>query len=63
MHQPNLNDGEARADRHLIFALLSFSMLTFIMQFGMVSVSLGELTEDLDAGRFYGSVTVVDPFA
>src|SRR6266851_2497751 len=40
---------EARHDRHLIFALLALSLLTFIMQFGMVSVALGELTDDLNA--------------
>lgn len=37
----------ARGDRHLIFALLSVSMLSFIMQFGMVAVSIGQLTTDL----------------
>lgn len=40
---------EARDDRHLIFALLSLSLLTFTMQFGVVSVALGELTDDLAA--------------
>jgi EmrB/QacA subfamily drug resistance transporter len=40
---------EARADRHLIFALLSASLLTFIMQFGMVTVALRQLTTDLAA--------------
>ena len=49
MHAAPIEMPPARADRHVIFALLSFSLLTFIMQFGMVSVSLGELTEDLNA--------------
>ena len=40
---------EARPDRYLIFALLSLSLLLFIMQFAMVSVSLQQLTDDLDA--------------
>ncbi|MGE0227017.1 MAG: MFS transporter [Dehalococcoidia bacterium] len=35
--------------RHVVFALLSVSMLAYIMQFGMVSVSIGDLTTDLDA--------------
>jgi EmrB/QacA subfamily drug resistance transporter len=35
--------------RHLIFALLSISLLTVIMQFTMVSVSLRQLTTDLNA--------------
>ena len=40
--------------RHLVFALLSLSMLTFIMQFGMVSVSIGDLTDDLNAPLRWG---------
>lgn len=40
---------DQRPDRHLMFALLSFSLLTVIMQFGMISVSLREMTTDLDA--------------
>ncbi|MGE0228127.1 MAG: MFS transporter [Dehalococcoidia bacterium] len=40
---------QPRDDRHVIFALLSLSLLTFIMQFGMVSVALGQLTDDLAA--------------
>jgi EmrB/QacA subfamily drug resistance transporter len=39
----------ARRNRHLIFALLSTSLLTVIMQFTMVSVSLKQLTTDLNA--------------
>ncbi|MBX7111271.1 MAG: MFS transporter [Dehalococcoidia bacterium] len=35
--------------RHVVFALLSASMLAYIMQFGMVSVSIGRLTTDLNA--------------
>lgn len=38
-----------RAGRHIVFALLAVSMLTYIMQFGMVSVSIGRLTADLNA--------------
>lgn len=49
MQVPESYPTEARADRHLIFALLSLSLLTFIMQFGMVSVALGRLTVDLAA--------------
>lgn len=36
-------------NRHLIFALLVLSLLTVVMQFTMVSVSIKQLTEDLDA--------------
>ncbi len=36
-------------NRHLIFALLIFSLLTVVMQFTMVSVSVKQLTEDLNA--------------
>ncbi|MDA1061619.1 MAG: DHA2 family efflux MFS transporter permease subunit [Chloroflexi bacterium] len=49
MQQSRIVDPPPRPDRHVIFALLSVSMLTFIMQFGMVAVSLGELTDDLAA--------------
>ena len=38
-----------RRNRHLIFALLSVSLLTVVMQFTMVSVSLRQLTSDLNA--------------
>ena len=37
------------ANRHIIFALLTLSLLTVVMQFTMVSVSVGELTKDLNA--------------
>ena len=40
---------DARTDRHLIFALLAFSQLVFIVQFGAVSVALQSLTVDLHA--------------
>lgn len=40
--------------RHVVFALLSVSMLSYIMQFGMVSVSIGELTSDLEAPLRWG---------
>lgn len=40
---------DQRADRHLMFVLLSFSLLTVIMLFGMISVSLRERTTDLNA--------------
>lgn len=40
--------------RHVVFALLSVSMLSYIMQFGMVSVSIGELTRDLEAPLRWG---------
>lgn len=49
---PREPDPEAPVDaagRHLVFALLSVSMLAYIMQFGMVSVSIGDLTNDLNA--------------
>lgn len=36
-------------NRHLIFALLTLSLLTVVMQFTMVSVSIKELTADLNA--------------
>ncbi|MGE0135378.1 MAG: MFS transporter [Dehalococcoidia bacterium] len=36
-------------NRHLIFALLVLSLLTVVMQFTMVSVSVKQLTEDLNA--------------
>ncbi len=36
-------------NRHLTFALLSISLLTVVMQFTMVSVSLKQLTTDLNA--------------
>lgn len=45
---PHLND-EPMPGRHFVFALLSVSMLTYVMQFGMVSVSIGRLTSDLNA--------------
>lgn len=36
-------------NKHVLLAVLSASMLVFVMQFGMVSVSFAELTEDLGA--------------
>jgi len=39
----------ASRNRHLVFVLLSTSLLTVIMQFTMVSVSLRQLTTDLNA--------------
>src|SRR5690242_10417642 len=40
--------------RHIVFGLLSVSMLAYIMQFGMVSVSIGRLTDDLNAPLRWG---------
>jgi EmrB/QacA subfamily drug resistance transporter len=40
--------------RHIVFALLSVSMLSYIMQFGMVSVSIGQITSDLAAPLRWG---------
>lgn len=45
---------QPRADRYLIFAVLAVSLLTFVMQFAMVSVSLADLIKDLDAPLRWG---------
>ena len=39
----------ARSDRHVIFILLAAAQLVFVVQFGMVSVALQDLTSDLHA--------------
>ena len=39
----------ARRDRHLVFVLLAAAQLVFVVQFGMVSVGLQDLTNDLHA--------------
>jgi len=38
---------QPRADRYLIFGVLAISLLAFVMQFAMVSVSLADLIKDL----------------
>ena len=37
---PNAAATQQRPDRYLIFGVLAVSLLTFVMQFAMVSVSL-----------------------
>ncbi|MGE3792913.1 MAG: MFS transporter [Dehalococcoidia bacterium] len=45
---------QPRADRFLIFGVLAVSLLTFVMQFAMVSVSLADVIDDLDAPLRWG---------
>lgn len=52
--QGNAAATQPRADRYLIFGVLAISLLTFVMQFAMVSVSLADLIDDLDAPLRWG---------
>ncbi|HRC62323.1 MAG TPA: MFS transporter [Dehalococcoidia bacterium] len=45
---------QPRADRYLIFGVLAISLLAFVMQFAMVSVSLADLIKDLNAPLRWG---------
>lgn len=55
-----MNEPARGLHRHVLLVLLSASMLVFVMQFGMVSVSFGDLAEDLGAPlRWSGWVLTV----